>query len=96
MPPQCHPTASINSAPLFLGEFTTLLTGQTFGTSSPAGSYERNLIALAQPQRPIVHFRDHRHCGHESSPSVVISVNVRVTMLSGRLNPSYSPANATG
>ena len=32
-----HPIASNNSAPLFLGQFTFLLTGQTFRTSSPAG-----------------------------------------------------------
>jgi hypothetical protein len=50
-PPQYHrcPIASSNSAPLFLGEFTCLLTGQTFSTSAPAG---RNSVAASTSTSP--------------------------------------------
>ena len=50
-PPQYHPCpiASSNSAPLFLGEFTCLLTGQTFSTSPPAGC---NSVAASTSTSP--------------------------------------------
>src|SRR5271166_4304819 len=101
-PPQYHPCpiASSNSAPLFLGLFTCLLTGQTFNTSSPAGL--RSVVGSPSTSP--------NHVGQSSGSSmagirscssptvsfafVVMMVNDRVTVPSGHLNTSQSPANA--
>ena len=93
------PTTALLS---FLGEFTILLTGQTFSTSSPSQSRQRGRIDLdlAQPRRPILLFEDPRgpvvNPAISSLASEVMMANERVTSTSGQLYPSQYRGNAIG